>query len=63
MGQMLYSFLGLIEKIDNFKQMSLSKLEDPHADVIRSGDYFFHSENPRRPEVSSHWQKAALSQT
>nr|XP_056712518.1 transmembrane protein 43 [Euleptes europaea] len=42
---------GLIEKIDNFKQMSLSKLEDPHADVIRSGDYFFHSENPRRPEV------------
>ncbi|XP_013922556.1 PREDICTED: transmembrane protein 43 [Thamnophis sirtalis] len=42
---------GLIEKINNFKQMSLSKLEDPHADVIRSGDYFFHSENPRRPEV------------
>ncbi|XP_054834124.1 transmembrane protein 43 [Eublepharis macularius] len=42
---------GLIEKIDNFKQMSLSNLEDPHADVIRSGDYFFHSENPRRPEV------------
>ncbi|XP_020665948.1 transmembrane protein 43 [Pogona vitticeps] len=42
---------GLIEKIDNFKQMSLSRLEDPHADVIRSGDYFFHSENPRRPEV------------
>ncbi|XP_032996979.1 transmembrane protein 43 [Lacerta agilis] len=42
---------GLVEKIDNFKQMSLSKLEDPHADVIRSGDYFFHSENPRRPEV------------
>ncbi|XP_028575070.2 transmembrane protein 43 [Podarcis muralis] len=42
---------GLVEKIDNFKQMSLAKLEDPHADVIRSGDYFFHSENPRRPEV------------
>ncbi|XP_062977459.1 transmembrane protein 43 [Elgaria multicarinata webbii] len=42
---------GLIEKIDNFKQMSLSKLEDPHADIIRYGDYFFHSENPRRPEV------------
>ncbi|KAG8128085.1 hypothetical protein E2320_014982 [Naja naja] len=42
---------GLIEKINNFRQMSLSKLEDPHADVIRSGDYFFHSENPRRPEV------------
>ncbi|XP_053145708.1 transmembrane protein 43 [Hemicordylus capensis] len=42
---------GLVEKIDNFKQMSLSKLEDPHADVIRAGDYFFHSENPRRPEV------------
>ncbi|XP_061474406.1 transmembrane protein 43 isoform X2 [Rhineura floridana] len=42
---------GLVEKIDNFKQLSLSKLEDPHADVIRSGNYFFHSENPRRPEV------------
>lgn len=41
----------LVDKIDNFKQMSLSRLEDPHADVIRSGDYFFHSENPRRPEV------------
>uniref|UniRef100_A0A8D0HMQ1 Transmembrane protein 43 n=1 Tax=Sphenodon punctatus TaxID=8508 RepID=A0A8D0HMQ1_SPHPU len=42
---------GLVEKIDSFKQMSLSRLEDPHADIIRSGDYFYHSENPRRPEV------------
>lgn len=49
--EQLLCFLGLVEKIDNFKQMSLAKLEDPHADVIRSGDYFFHSENPRRPEV------------
>ncbi|XP_006017858.1 transmembrane protein 43 isoform X1 [Alligator sinensis] len=42
---------GLIDKIDNFKQMSLSNLEDPHADVTRGGNYFYHSENPRRPEV------------
>ncbi|XP_032640200.1 transmembrane protein 43 [Chelonoidis abingdonii] len=42
---------GLTEKIDNFKQMSLSKLEDPHADITRRGDYFYHSENPERPEV------------
>ncbi|XP_043375610.1 transmembrane protein 43 isoform X2 [Dermochelys coriacea] len=42
---------GLIEKIDSFKQMSLSKLEDPHADITRREDYFYHSENPRRPEV------------
>ncbi|NXG45068.1 TMM43 protein, partial [Psilopogon haemacephalus] len=42
---------GLVDKIDNFKQLSLSNLEDPHADVTRGGDYFYHSENPRRPEV------------
>lgn len=43
--------LGLVDKIDDFKQLSLSNLEDPHADVTRGGDYFYHSENPRRPEV------------
>ncbi|NXX93325.1 TMM43 protein, partial [Centropus bengalensis] len=42
---------GLVDKIDDFKQLSLSHLEDPHADVIRAGDYFYHSENLRRPEV------------
>ncbi|KAK2529463.1 Tmem43 [Columba guinea] len=42
---------GLVDKIDDFKQLSLSNLEDPHADVTRGGDYFYHSENPRRPEV------------
>ncbi|NWW30863.1 TMM43 protein, partial [Panurus biarmicus] len=42
---------GLVDKIDDFKQLSLSHLEDPHADVIRGGDYFYHSDNPRRPEV------------
>uniref|UniRef100_A0A672V217 Transmembrane protein 43 n=1 Tax=Strigops habroptila TaxID=2489341 RepID=A0A672V217_STRHB len=42
---------GLVDKIDDFKQLSLSHLEDPHADVTRGGDYFYHSENPRRPEV------------
>ncbi|NXH97340.1 TMM43 protein, partial [Pachycephala philippinensis] len=42
---------GLVDKIDDFKQLSLSHLEDPHADVTRGGDYFYHSDNPRRPEV------------
>lgn len=42
---------GLIDKIDNFKPLSLSKLEDPHVDIVRRGDYFYHSENPKYPEV------------
>ncbi|XP_014162201.1 transmembrane protein 43 [Geospiza fortis] len=42
---------GLVDKIDDFKQLSLSHLEDPHADVTRREDYFYHSDNPRRPEV------------
>ncbi|XP_045019872.1 transmembrane protein 43 isoform X4 [Bubalus bubalis] len=42
---------GLIDKVDNFKTLSLSKLEDPHVDIIRRGDYFYHSENPKYPEV------------
>lgn len=44
-------FSGLIDKVDNFKPLSLSKLEDPHVDIIRRGDYFYHSENPKYPEV------------
>lgn len=47
--------LGLVDKIDDFKQLSLSHLEDPHADVTRGGDYFYHSDNPRRPEVR--WER------
>ncbi|XP_068837765.1 transmembrane protein 43 isoform X8 [Capricornis sumatraensis] len=43
---------GLIDKVDNFKTLSLSKLEDPHVDIIRRGDYFYHSENPKYPEVT-----------
>ncbi|XP_040851204.1 transmembrane protein 43 isoform X1 [Ochotona curzoniae] len=42
---------GLIDKVDNFKPLSLAKLEDPHVDIIRRGDYFYHSENPKYPEV------------
>lgn len=42
---------GLIDKIDNFKPLSLSKLEDPQVDIIRRGDFFYHSENPKYPEV------------
>ncbi|NP_001394208.1 transmembrane protein 43 isoform 7 [Homo sapiens] len=43
---------GLIDKVDNFKSLSLSKLEDPHVDIIRRGDFFYHSENPKYPEVT-----------
>ncbi|XP_009179553.1 transmembrane protein 43 isoform X2 [Papio anubis] len=43
---------GLIDKVDNFKPLSLSKLEDPHVDIIRRGDFFYHSENPKYPEVT-----------
>ncbi|XP_021104451.1 transmembrane protein 43 isoform X2 [Heterocephalus glaber] len=43
---------GLIEKINNFKPLSLSKLEDPQVDIIRRGDFFYHSENPKYPEVT-----------
>ncbi|XP_070319635.1 transmembrane protein 43 isoform X2 [Odocoileus virginianus] len=42
---------GLIDKVDNFRTLSLSKLEDPHVDIVRRGDYFYHSENPKYPEV------------
>ncbi|XP_007500345.1 transmembrane protein 43 isoform X1 [Monodelphis domestica] len=42
---------GLIDKIDNFKPLSLAHMEDPHVDIIRRGDYFYHSENPKYPEV------------
>uniref|UniRef100_A0A8I3PGP3 Transmembrane protein 43 n=2 Tax=Canis lupus familiaris TaxID=9615 RepID=A0A8I3PGP3_CANLF len=42
---------GLIDKVDNFKPLSLAKLDDPHVDIIRRGDYFYHSENPKYPEV------------
>ncbi|KAK2091406.1 Transmembrane protein 43 [Saguinus oedipus] len=42
---------GLIDKVDNFKPLSLSKLEDPHVDILRRGDFFYHSENPKYPEV------------
>ncbi|XP_069353847.1 transmembrane protein 43 isoform X5 [Eulemur rufifrons] len=43
---------GLIDKVDNFKPLSLSRLEDPHVDIIRRGDFFYHSENPKYPEVT-----------
>lgn len=55
---------GLIDKIDNFKPLSLSKLEDPHVDIIRRGDYFYHSENPKYPEVPGQfrWQRSGPSE-
>lgn len=54
MGSEHSASLGLIDKIDNFKPLSLAKLEDPHVDIIRRGDFFYHSENPKYPEVRGH---------
>ncbi|XP_029457236.1 transmembrane protein 43 [Rhinatrema bivittatum] len=42
---------GLIGKIVNFKKMSLSKLQGPHADVTSYEDYFYHSLNHKSPQV------------
>ncbi|XP_053326337.1 transmembrane protein 43 [Spea bombifrons] len=42
---------GLIDKIENFKQMSLEQMGNPHVDVTAQGDYFYQSANPKNPEV------------
>ncbi|KAM8930819.1 transmembrane protein 43 [Pelodytes ibericus] len=42
---------GLLDKINNFKHMSLAQMGNPHADVTTQGDYFYESANPRNPEV------------
>ncbi|XP_053576897.1 transmembrane protein 43 [Bombina bombina] len=42
---------GLVDQIDNFKQKILSQIGNPHADVTTEGDYFYHSANPKNPEV------------
>ncbi|KAG8549415.1 hypothetical protein GDO81_021257 [Engystomops pustulosus] len=47
-----YLSKGLINKIDAFKQLSLSQFKKPqHADVITEGNYFYHSADPKNPEV------------
>ncbi|XP_059799881.1 transmembrane protein 43-like [Hypanus sabinus] len=42
---------GLIEKVQTFKRIPLSKFEPPHADITVLDDYFYHSSNARSPEV------------
>ncbi|CAJ0960882.1 unnamed protein product [Ranitomeya imitator] len=46
-----YLSKGLINKIDNFKQLSLSEIRTPHADVTTEGNYFYQSADPKNPEV------------
>ncbi|KAM5148727.1 transmembrane protein 43 [Mantella aurantiaca] len=46
-----YLSKGLVEKIDNFKQLSLTEKGNPASDVVIEGNYFYHSANPRNPEV------------
>ncbi|XP_069792589.1 transmembrane protein 43-like, partial [Narcine bancroftii] len=43
--------LGLIEKIQSFRRVPLSKFGAPHADITVLDDHFYHSRNPRSPEV------------
>ncbi|XP_051873435.1 transmembrane protein 43 [Pristis pectinata] len=42
---------GLIEKIQTFRRIPLSKFGAPHADITVLDDYFYHSRNPKSPEV------------
>lgn len=42
---------GLIDKIDNFKLLSLGKMQTPNSYATIDGDFFYHSSNPRSPEV------------
>ncbi|XP_078399129.1 transmembrane protein 43 [Cetorhinus maximus] len=42
---------GLIDRISTFKRIRLNKFEGPHTDIIVQDDYFYHSSNPRNPEV------------
>ncbi|XP_041046823.1 transmembrane protein 43-like [Carcharodon carcharias] len=42
---------GLIDRINTFKRIRLNKFEGPHTDIIVQDDYFYHSSNPRNPEV------------
>lgn len=46
---------GLVEQINNFQTLSLKDFPavglDPYLSI--DDDYFYHTENPRRPEVSS----------
>ncbi|XP_041130671.1 transmembrane protein 43 [Polyodon spathula] len=47
----LYLSTGLIEKVDTFKQLSLDRLSAPDEFVTVYEDSFYHTDNPRRPEV------------
>lgn len=46
-----YLSKDLINKIDSFKQLSLSQIRNPHPDVTIEGSYFYHSADPKNPEV------------
>ncbi|KAG5275094.1 hypothetical protein AALO_G00143490 [Alosa alosa] len=44
---------GLVDQINNFQTLSLTGLPPSHVDPFLTvdGDYFYHTHNPRRPEV------------
>lgn len=42
---------GLVEQIENFQTLSLRDLSDSDPFLSIDDDYFYHTQNPRRPEV------------
>lgn len=49
------SFTGLVEQINNFQTLSLMDFTASDTDPFLSidNDYFYHTQNPYRPEVSA----------
>lgn len=49
------SFTGLVEQINNFQTLSLMDFTALDTDPFLSidNDYFYHTQNPYRPEVSA----------
>lgn len=50
-----HSSLGLVEQINNFQTLSLKDFPLSYLDPFLTihEDYFYHTQNPRRPEVST----------
>ncbi|XP_010879266.2 transmembrane protein 43 [Esox lucius] len=42
---------GIVDQIENFQTLSLKGIPDPEPFLTVDEDYFYHTPNPRRPEV------------
>lgn len=54
---------GLVEQINNFQTLSLKDFPAANLEPFLSidDDYFYHTEHPHRPEVSSERSSALIS--